>query len=111
MKRFLSVIAILLMTCVFSASVDARPTKKSRIEDNPKIEIVNETTIIFKDVVKIEVRVAKKNSDQITYVYDLKHSTIVKIARGSFEVELPIGNYLVQSNKRITRTDYEVIAE
>jgi hypothetical protein len=116
MKRFLLITAILFTTCVFGSSVYAKPAKdnlksKTEIIDKSKIEVVNESTIIFKDVIKVEIRVGKRNMDQITYVYDLKHSTLVKIARGSFVLELPRGNYLIQSNKRITKMDYKVIAE
>jgi hypothetical protein len=35
----------------------------------------------------------------------------MKVARGSFIVDLPRGNYLIQSNKKITKMDYEVIIE
>ena len=48
---------------------------------------------------------------QITYVYDLKHSKLVKIARGSFDIDLSRGNYLIQSNRKITKTVYDVILE
>jgi hypothetical protein len=35
----------------------------------------------------------------------------MKVARGSFGVDLSRGDYLVQSNKPITKTVYEVIIE
>jgi hypothetical protein len=41
----------------------------------------------------------------------MKNSALIKVARGSFEVELPMGKYLVQSNKKITKMDYEIIIE
>ena len=37
--------------------------------------------------------------------------TNVKIARGSFNVELKRGDYLIQSNRKITKTLYDVIIE
>jgi len=91
-------------------NIDAKPRKKW-YQNDARIEVVNETTVIFNNVVKIEVRVNERNQDQITYVYDLRHSKLIKVARGSFEVNLPKGDYLVQSNKKITKTDYEVIVE
>ena len=84
-------------------------TRKRWFEKDPRIDVVNETTVIFNDVIKIEIRTSK--NDQVTYVYDLLHSRLVKVARGSFVVDLPRGNYLVQSDKKITRTLYEVVIE
>ena len=111
MKKFItSFIAVMLMFLMVGCST-TKTMKKRWYQDNPKIEVVNETTVIFKDVVKIEVITCRNCEDQITYVYDLKHSKLMKVAKGSFEVDLPKGNYLVQSNKRITKTDYEVIVE
>lgn len=74
-----------------------------------RIEVVNETTVIFKNVDKIEIK--STTSSLITYVYDLNHSKLMKVARGSFNVNLSKGDYLVQSNKPITKTVYEVIIE
>lgn len=83
--------------------------KKWYEKKDPRIEVVNESTIIFKNVVKIEIRTIHK--DQITYVYDINHSKLVKVARGTFDVDLPRGDYLIQSDKHITKTVYEVIVE
>ena len=90
-------------------SIDAAPRKKWFNKDDGRIEIVNEKTVIFKNVVKIEIKTNDDN--QITYVYDLRHSKLVKVARGSFEVNLNRGDYLIQSDKKITKTVYEVIIE
>ena len=85
---------------------------KKNYKNDPRIEIVNETTVIFHNVVKIEIRNnSNRANEQVTYIYDMKNSTLVKVARGSFEVELPMGKYLVQSNKKITKMDYEIIIE
>lgn len=100
---------IALMITIGSSNTNACVKKNWYENKNPRIEIVNESTIVFKDVIKIEIRTNKK--DQITYVYDRDRSKLVKVARGSFEVDLPRGNYLVQSDKKITRTIYEVIVE
>jgi hypothetical protein len=108
MKKF---ITLLLLLCI-SLSCFSGPAlvrKQKWYEKNPKVEIVNETTVIFKDVIKIQIKTTEPN--QITYVYDLKNSKLVKVARGSFEIGLPIGNYLVQSDKKITKTIYEVVIE
>ena len=60
------------------------------------IEIVNETTVIFHNVVKIEIKNnSNRPNEQVTYIYDMKNSTLIKVARGSFEVELPMGKYLM----------------
>ena len=108
MKKF---ITLLLLVCLSlsSFSAPALVRKQKWYEKNPKIEIVNETTVIFKDAIKIKIKTNEPN--QITYVYDLKNSVLVKVARGSFEVNLPTGDYLVQSDKKITRTIYEVLIE
>ena len=41
---------------------------------------------------------------QITYIYDLKNSELVKATKGEFSLELNRGDYLVQSNTKITKT-------
>ena len=110
MKKIITLFTAIIMCFMLSCST-TKTMKKRWYQDNPKIEIVNETTVIFKDVVKIEVITCRNCEDQITYVYDLRHSKLMKVAKGSFGVDLPRGNYLVQSNKRITKTDYEVIVE
>ena len=85
---------------------------KKHYKNDPRIEIVNETTVIFHNVVKIEIKNnSNRPNEQVTYIYDMKNSTLIKVARGSFEVELPMGKYLVQSNKKITKMDYEIIVE
>lgn len=85
---------------------------KKHYKNDPRIEIVNETTVIFHNVVKIEIKNnSNRANEQVTYIYDMKNSSLIKVARGSFEVELPMGKYLVQSNKKITKMDYEIIIE
>ena len=85
---------------------------KKHYKNDPRIEIVNETTVIFHNVVKIEIKNnSNRPNEQVTYIYDMKNSALIKVARGSFEVELPMGKYLVQSNKKITKMDYEIIVE
>ena len=85
---------------------------KKHYKNDPRIEIVNETTVIFHNLVKIEIKNnSNRPNEQVTYIYDMKNSTLIKVARGSFEVELPMGKYLVQSNKKITKMDYEIIVE
>lgn len=65
--------------------------------------------LFLKNVDKIEI---KSNSNSlITYIYDLNHSRLMKVARGSFNVDFHKGDYLVQANKPITKTIYEVIIE
>lgn len=104
MKKFLMILA-LIATMSISFTTEAKAPKQI----NPKIEVVNDKTVIFKNVVKIELFTVF--FDQTTYVYDLKHGKLITVANGTFAIELPMGDYLVQSNKKITRTNYEVIEE
>ena len=109
MKKLFSIGLIsLIMLCGFSSCATLQQTNSKWIND-PRVEIVNEQTVIFKDVVKIEI--VTNNVAQITYVYDLKHSKLIKVARGSFDIDLSRGNYLIQSNRKITKTVYDVILE
>lgn len=109
MKKLFSIGLIsLIMLCGFSSCATLQQTNSKWIND-PRVEVVNEQTVIFKDVIKIEI--VTNNVAQITYVYDLKHSKLVKIARGSFDIDLSRGNYLIQSNRKITKTVYDVILE
>ena len=109
MKKLFSIGFIsLIMLCGFSSCATLKQSNSKWIND-PRVEVVNEQTVIFKDVVKIEI--VTNNAAQITYVYDLKHSKLMKVARGSFDIDLPKGNYLVQSNRKITKTVYDVIIE
>ena len=80
-----------------------------RWTQDPRVEVVNEQTVIFRDVVKIEI--ISNNPTQITYVYDLNYGKHVKTARSSFEVKVRRGDYLIQSNRKITKTQYEVVIE
>ena len=84
-------------------------SKQKWYEKDSRIEVVNEITVIFKNVDKIEIK--SSTSSLVTYVYDLNHSKLMKVARGSFNVNLSKGDYLVQSNKPITKSVYEVIIE
>lgn len=109
MKKLFSIGLIsLIMLCGFSSCATLKQTNSKWVND-PRVEVVNEQTVIFKDVVKIEI--ITNNMAQVTYVYDLKHSKIVKVAQGSFDIDLSKGNYLVQSNRKITKTVYNVIIE
>lgn len=98
-------ILALIATMSISFTTEAKAPKLI----NPKVEVVNDQTVIFKNVVKIELFTVF--FDQTTYVYDLKHGKLITVANGTFAIELPMGDYLVQSNKKITRTNYEVIEE
>ena len=109
MKKLFSIWLIsLIMLCGFSSCATLKQTNSKWIND-PRVEVVNEQTVIFKDVIKIEI--VTNNVGQVTYVYDLKHSKLVKVARGSFDIDLSRGNYLIQSNRKITKTVYDVILE
>ena len=109
MKKLFSIWLIsLIMLCGFSSCATLKQTNSKWIND-PRVEVVNEQTVIFKDVIKIEI--VTNNVGQVTYVYDLKHSKLVKVARGSFDIELSRGNYLIQSNRKITKTVYDVILD
>lgn len=109
MKKLFGIgLICLIMLCGFSSCATLQQTNSKWIND-PRVEVVNEQTVIFKDVVKIEI--VTNNVAQVTYVYDLKHSKLVKIARGSFDIDLSRGNYLIQSNRKITKTIYDVILE
>ena len=105
---------IFLFVCLLSSFIfcNAEPSIYERsINKKAKesqIEVVNEKTVILKNVVKIEIITKDKN--QITYVYDLKNnSKLVIVARGSFEVDTNMGDYLVRSSKNITRAEYAFI--
>lgn len=109
MKKLFSIWLIsLIMLCGFSSCATLKQPNSKWIND-PRVEVVNEQTVIFKDVIKIEI--VTNNVAQVTYVYDLKHSKLVKVARGSFDIDLSRGNYLIQSNRKITKTVYDVILE
>ena len=108
MKKILFILisSILMISCTTTNSVGIKP---KWYQNDSRIEVVNETTVIFKDVDKIDI---KSNSLWlVTYVYDLTNYKPVKTVKGSFSIELVRGNYLVQSNKPITKTVYEVIIE
>ena len=107
MRKFINVIAILFLVIGLSAC-SVQKTNPKWIQD-PRVEVVNEQTVIFRDVVKIEI--ISNNPTQITYVYDLRHSKPVKTARSSFEVNVKRGDYLIQSNRKITKAEYEVVIE
>ena len=109
MKKLFSIGLIsLIMLCGFSSCATLQQTNSKWIND-PRVEVVNEQTVIFKDVIKIEI--VTNNVAQVTYVYDVKHSKLIKVARGSFDIDLSRGNYLIQSNRKITKTVYDVILD
>ena len=110
MKQLKQICIVLISLFIMLVAPSCSTTKNVlNNKQDPRIEIVNEKTIIFKDIVKIEIKTNKV--DQVTYVYDLRHSKLVKVARGSFEVNVSRGNYLIQSDKRITKTVYEIVIE
>lgn len=111
MKRVI-ILLMALMIAVFSCDAGNRTKNENRkkwYEKDSRIEVVNETAVIFRDVVKIEIKT--KDATQVTYVYDLVKSKPVKAAKGSFVIEVKNGDYLVLSNKKITKTVYDVIIE
>ena len=107
MRKIINALAVLFIVIGLNAC-SVQKTNPKWIQD-PRVEVVNEQTVIFRDVVRIEI--ISDNPSQITYVYDLKHSRPVKTARSSFEVNVKRGDYLIQSNRKITRTQYEVVIE
>ena len=107
MKKFINILAV-LFTVIGLNSCSTQKTNPRWVQD-PRVEVVNEQTVIFRDVVRIEI--ISNNPSQITYVYDLKHSRPIKTARSSFEVNVKRGDYLIQSNRKITRTQYEIVIE
>ena len=108
MKKFFNLLLVMFFVVGLTSCASTSRINNKWISDS-RVEIVNEQTVIFRDVVKIEIY--SNNPTQITYVYDLEHSKNVKIARGSFNVELKRGDYLIQSNRKITKTLYDVIIE
>lgn len=108
MKKFFNLLLVMFFV-VGLTSCASTSRISNKLASDSRVEIVNEQTVIFRDVVKIEI--FSNNPAQITYVYDLDHSTNVKVARGSFNVGLKRGDYLIQSNRKITKTLYDVIIE
>ena len=107
MRKIINVLAILFIVVGLNACSVQKTNPKWTLD--PRVEVVNEQTVIFRDVVRIEI--ISNNPSQITYVYDLKHGRQVKTARSSFEVNVKRGDYLIQSNRKITRTQYEGVIE
>ena len=107
MKKFIKALAVLFVVVGLNACQVQKINPKWT--QDPRVEVVNEQTVIFRDVVKIEI--ISNNPMQVTYVYDLNHSRPVKTARSSFEVNVKRGDYLIQSNRKITKTQYEVVIE
>ena len=92
MKKFIYfIIAAMCISCSTTQTING---KKKWYESDSRIEVINETTVIFKNVDKIEIK--SNTSSLVTYVYDLNHSKLMKVARGSFNVNLSKGDYLVQ---------------
>lgn len=98
MKKYLLLFFIFLTSC-------------ASLPKNNHIDIVNSNTVIFKDVSRIEIIACGKCEDQLTYIYDLNKSEIVRISKGSFVCDSLQGDYLVQSNKPITRSEYKINIE
>ena len=108
MKKIFNFVLVMFFVTMFGSCATSKHMNQSWTKD-PRVEIVNEQTVIFRDVVKLEI--TANNPTQITYVYDIKHFKLVKVARSSFNVELKRGDYLIQSNRKITKTLYSVIIE
>ncbi len=108
MKRA-SIILLALIISLFTCTAKENTYKKKWFEKDPRIEVINENAVIFRDVVKIEI--ITKDITQVTHVYDLTKSKPVKVAKGSFSINVKKGDYLVLSNKKITKTIYNVIIE
>jgi len=107
MRKIINALAVLSILIGLNAC-SVQKTNPKWAQDS-RVEVVNEQTVIFRDVVRIEI--ISNSPSQITYVYDLKHGRPVKTARSSFEVNVKRGDYLIQSNRKITRTQYEVVIE
>lgn len=109
MKKLFSTIMILCFLALgFNSCAVQKETNPKWVQD-PRVEVVNSQTVIFRDVVKVEI--ITNNSSQITYVYDIRHFKPVQVSKGSFAVDLKRGDYLIQSNRKITKTQYDVIIE
>lgn len=107
MRKIVLALCLALSTLMASAK-PVKPAKEQSKKD-PRIEVVNDRTVIFKNVIRIEFKTA--NPYQVTHVYDLKHSKLVKEVKGPFIVDVEPGNYLVQSTKKITKTAYKVVED
>ena len=108
MKKIFNLILVMFFVIGFESCATIKQLNPKWTTD-PRVEVVNEQTVIFRDVVKIEI--TTNNMSQITYVYDLKRSKCVSVAKGSFAIDLKRGDYLIQSNKKITKTVYDVIIQ
>lgn len=107
-RKIFNLLFILCLIFTFN-SCAIQKQNKPKWTQNPKIEVVNDQTVIFRDVVKVEI--ISNNPYQITYVYDLIRFKLVKVVKGSFDIDLKRGDYLIQSNRKITKTYYDVIIE
>lgn len=108
MKKFYNLILTLVFVLGMVSCASQKPFEQKWVKD-PRVEIVNEQTVIFRDVVKIEI--TSNNISQTTYVYDLKRFKPVTVSKGSFAIDLKRGDYLIQSDRKITKTRYDVIIE
>lgn len=108
MKRFYNLIFALMLLFGLASCASQKQFEQKWVKD-PRVEIVNEQTVIFRDVVKIEI--TSNNASQTTYVYDLKRSKRVAVSKGSFAIDLKRSDYLIQSDRKITKTRYDVIIE
>ncbi len=72
------------------------------------VEVVNDKTVILKDVDKIEIAAKNNHQNQATWVYDLDANKLVKVARGSFAIDVNKGKYLIQSEGKIAKATYEI---
>lgn len=102
---------ILFLILIASLTLGTSCVSSKIFSNSTQYEIVNDKTVIFRNVIKVEVQTCNDCNNQITYIYDLNNSKLVKVARGSFSVEVPSGDYLIQSDKKITNVDYKVLVE
>lgn len=108
MIRKFNILYLVSLLFILNSCATQKQTKPKWTQ-NPKIEIVNSQTVIFRDVVKVEM--FSNNPYQITYVYDLIRFKPVKTVKGTFTIDLKRGDYLIQSNRKITKTYYDVMVE
>ena len=105
MKKLLLVLALSLSISCFAGERTSTVHKSN--EDTTKVELVNDTTLVYYNIDKLDIVQTEKSS--IVYVYSLDTSKLVAAEHGSFSVDLTRGNYLVISTKPFTSAKTKVI--
>lgn len=106
MKKTLLALAMFLsMTCVAGTKSS---TVHSNVDSVAKIEQVNDSTVIYRNINRIEIKQSKNN---IVYIYKMDTSKLVAANSGSFTVDLVEGDYLVMSTKPFTSAKSDVIED